>query len=185
MLQLLLSTLLSLLVGAMLLLFVRIHMVSRQLAMDQHSSELTAWRPMHQLADDLRRAYPYGSGGAVLYAATASSVTIYTNSTGSTARYWLDSTQTPPVLNMTTGTTTVMLANGLNTLTFTYYLATGNTVSQGACWKTTTNPNAPTTTEMPNVVAIGVTITTTVGGTSRTFTTDVRLRNGPRTISGL
>lgn len=184
MLQLLLSTVLSLLVGAMLLMFVRIHMVSRQLAMDQHSSELTAWRPMHRLADNLRKAYPYGTSGASISAATATSVTIYDDSAGTTSRYWLDATQTPPVLNRTRGTQTLMLANGLNSLTYTYYVATGKTVAQGACWVTTTNPSSPTTAEMANIVAVGITITTNVAGTSRTFTSAVRLRNGSRSISG-
>jgi hypothetical protein len=185
MLQLLLSTVLSLLVGAMLLLFIRIHMASRQLAMDQHSSELTAWRPTHRLTDNLRKAYPYGSGGATLAAGTANSVTVYDDSSGTTSRYWLDTTQTPPVLNRTRGTQTLELANGLNALSFTYYLATGQTVTQGACWATTANPHTPSVTEIPNVVAVGVTITTTVGGGTRTFTTAVRLRNGPRTVSGM
>ena len=184
MLQLLLSSLMSLLVGTMLLMFVRIHMVSRQLAMDQHSSELTAWRPMHRIADNLRKAYAYGSSGEVFSAATATSFTIYDDSAGTTSRYWLDATQTPPVLNRTRGTQTQMLANGLQSLTFKYYLATGMPLSQGSCWTTTANPNAPTASEMPNIVAVGITITTTVGGGTRTMTTAVRLRNGPRTISG-
>jgi len=185
MLQLLLSTVLSLLVGAMLLMFVRIHMVSRQLAMDQHSSEMTAWRPMHRLVDNLRKAYPYDVvTGACISAASATSITIYDDGAGTTSRYWLDTTQSPPVLNRTRGTQTLMLANGLQSLSYTYYVATGNSVSQGACWVTTTNPNVPTTAEMSKIVAVGVTITTMVGGNTRTFTSAVRLRNGSRAISG-
>ncbi len=184
MLQLLTSSAMSLLVGAMLLMFVRIHMVSQQLAMDQHSSELTAWRPMHRLADNVRKAYAYGPSGEMFSAATASSLTVYDDSTGATSRYWLDATQTPPVLNRTRGAQTLMLANGLQTLTFKYYVATGLPLSQGACWMTTANPNAPTATEMPKIVAVGITITTTLGSGTRTMTTAVRLRNGSRTISG-
>ena len=184
MLELMMSATLSLLIGAMLLMFVRVDMVARQMAQDQANNELSAWRPMHRLADNLRKAYPYGTGGATLFAATASSVTIYTDSAGDTTRYWLDATQSPPVLNQTKGNVTQMEANGLQTLTFTYYLATGNTMAQGACWATTASPHAPTSTEMPNIVAIGITITTTVDGGTSTLTTAVRLRNGPRTVSG-
>lgn len=184
MLQLLLTSFLSLLIGAMLLMFVRIHMVSRQLAMDQHSAELTAWRPMHRLADNLRKAYPYGTGGATIAAGTANSITIYDDSVGTTSRYWVDTTVSPYTLNRTRGTQTLTIANSFQALTFTYYTATGKTPSQGACWATTANPNAPTSAEMPNVVAIGVTITVKVGTGARTMTTAVRLRNGPRTISG-
>lgn len=184
MLQLLLSSVLSLLVGAMLLMFVRIHMVSRQLALDQHSSELTAWRPMHRLADNLRKAYPFGTGGAMFAAANATSVTMYDDSIGTTSRYWLDATHTPAVLYRTRGTQTLMLANGLQSLKFTYYLATGNSLTQGPCWVTTTDPNNPNLLEMPKIVAVGVSITTTVGGGTRTFTTAIRLRNGSRSISG-
>ena len=184
MLQLLLSSALSLFVGSMLLMFVRIHMVSRQLAMDQHSAELTAWRPMHLLADNLRKAQQYGSSNATLAAATANSVTLYDDTLGNTSRYWLDATQTPPVLNRTRGTQTQQLATGMKALTFTYYLATGKTPAQGACWVATANPNAPTAAELPNIVAVGVTITVAVDGGTRDMTTTVRLRNGPRTISG-
>lgn len=185
MLQLILSSFLSLLIGAMLLMFVRIHMVSRQLAMDQHSAELTAWRPMHRLSDNIRKAYPYGSGSATISAGTATSITIYDDSSGATSRYWIDSTASPLTLNRTRGTQTLVIATGLQALSFTYYTATGKTPSQGACWATTLNPSVPTTAELPNIVAVGVTITVTVGTGTRTMTTQIRLRNGPRTVSGL
>ena len=184
MLQLVFSAFLSLFVGSMLLMFVRIHMTSRQLAMDQHSAELTAWRPMHRLSDNLRKAQPYGAGNQTLAAATGTSLTLYDDSLGNTSRYWLDTTSQPYVLNRTRGTQTLALATGLQGLTFTYYLATGKTVAQGACWATTANPNAPTVTEIPNIVAVGVTITVNITGGTRDMTTTIRLRNGPRTISG-
>jgi hypothetical protein len=184
MLQLLLSSFISLLIGAMLLMFVRIHVVSRQLAMDQHSAELTAWRPMHRLADNLRKAQSVGTGSATLSEATATAFTMYDDSAGTTSRYWLDSSASPLTLNRTRGTQTLVIATGMKALKFTYYLATGKTPSQGACWATTINPNAPTAVEMPNIVAVGVTITTTGGNGIRNLTTTVRLRNAPRTISG-
>ena len=184
MLQLVFATFLSLFVGSMLLMFIRIHMVSRQLAMDQHSAELTAWRPMHRLADNLRKAQSYGTGNPTLAAATGSSLTLYDDSLGNTSRYWLDTSTQPYVLSRTRGTQTLTLATGLQALTFTYYLATGKTPAQGSCWGTTANPNAPTLAEMPLVVAVGVTVTVAIDGGTRDTTTTVRLRNGPRTKSG-
>lgn len=183
-LQLVFSAALSLFVGSMLLMFVRIHMVSRQLAMDQHSAELTAWRPMHRLADNLRKAQTFLGVSTTLAAATGTSVTLYDDTLGNTSRYWLDTSAQPYALNRTRGTQTLTVATGLQALKFTYYLATGNTPAQGACWVTTANPNAPTVLEIPKIVAVGVTITVTVGGGTRDMTTNIRLRNGPRTISG-
>lgn len=184
MLQLVFSSFLSLFVGSMLLMFIRIHMVSRQLAMDQHSAELTAWRPMHRLADNLRKAQTYGVGNPTLAAATSNSLTLYDDALGNTSRYWLDTSTPPYVLNRTRGTQTLVLATGLQALTFTYYLATGKTPAQGSCWATTVNPNAPTLLEIPLIVAVGVTITVNVDGGNRDATTTIRLRNAPRTISG-
>lgn len=184
MLELVLSSAMSLLVGAMLLMFIRIHMVSRQLAMDQHSAETTAWRPMHRLADNLRKAQPYGAGNPTLAAATANSLTMYDDSLGTTSRYWLDTTTQPYVLNRTRGAQTLALATGLQGLTYTYYLATGKTPAQGAAWATTANPNAPSALELPNIVAVGVTITVNVLTGTRDMTATIRLRNGPRTVSG-
>lgn len=183
-LQLVFSAALSLFVGSMLLMFVRIHMVSRQLAMDQHSAELTAWRPMHRLADNLRKAQTFLGVSTTLAAATGTSVTLYDDTLGNTSRYWLDTSAQPYVLNRTRGTQTLTVATGLQALKFTYYLATGNTPAQGACWVPTANPNVPTVQEIPNIVAVGVTITVTVGSGTRDMTTNIRLRNGPRTISG-
>jgi hypothetical protein len=184
MLQLVFTSFLSLFVGSMLLMFIRIHMVSRQLAMDQHSAELTAWRPMHRLADNLRKAQTYGAGNSTLAAGTASSLTLYDDSLGNTSRYWLDTTAQPYVLRQTRGTQTLALATGLQALKFTYYVATGKTPAQGSCWATTANPNAPIVAEMPLIVAVGATITVAVDGGTRDMTTTIRLRNAPRTISG-
>ena len=114
MLQLLFSSALSLFVGSMLLMFVRIHMVSRQLAMDQHSAELTAWRPMHRLSDNLRKAQQYGSGNPTLTTATSTSLTLYDDTLGNTSRYWLDTTSQPYILNRTRGAQTLVIATGLH-----------------------------------------------------------------------
>ncbi len=183
-LQVVCSSALALLVGAMLVMFVRITAVSQQLTMDQHTAELTGWRPMHRLADNLRKAQSYGTGNPTLLAATSSSLTLYDDSLGNTSQYWLDSIAQPHTLNRTRASTTQMLAIGIVSLKFTYYLATGNTPVQGACWVTTASPNAPSAAEMPNVVAVGITITMPLDGATRDLTTTVRIRNAPRTVSG-
>ncbi len=182
MLQMVLSGGMGLLVAAMLLMFVRVTMVSQQLTTDQHNAELIAWRPMHRLADNLRKAQIYGS--QMISAGTATTVTIYDDTSGNTSYYWLDSIAIPHTLNRTRGLATQTLATGMTSLQFTYYLATGKTPAQGACWVTTANPHAPTTAELPNVVAVGITITMPLDGSTRTMTSVVRLRNGSRSISG-
>lgn len=180
----LISGMCTVLVGAMLLGFIRINMTSLQLTMGQHYADMNSRRPLDNLADCIRKAQAYGTGQACLSTATSSSITIYTDLNGNTARYWLDTSAQPYTIKSTIGGVTQIIGTGVNSLQFTYYLPTGNTPSQGACWRTTANPNAPTTIEMPNIVAVNISLSTTIDSATRTYTTPVRLRNGSRTVSG-
>jgi hypothetical protein len=63
---------------------------------------------------------------------------------------------------------------------FTYYVDSSvNYTSPTSQWGTTANPNAPTATEIPNIGAVLITVTSNNGGVARTLTTFVRLRNSP------
>lgn len=174
----------TVLIGAAILSFIRINMVSTKLTMDQHSADQQARRPLDNVADCVRKAQGYGTGQAVIALGTASSITIYDDLLGNTSQYWLDTSSSPYRLKRTRTAGTVQLATGVQSLLYTYYLASGLTPAQGSAWTATANPNAPTTTEMPNIVAVRITLTVTIDGTTRTFTTPVRLRNGSRAVSG-
>ncbi|HLV78834.1 MAG TPA: hypothetical protein VKT32_01095, partial [Chthonomonadaceae bacterium] len=77
-------------------------------------------------------------------------------------------------------TTTTTLLSGVTALQFTYYTDSGAGYSApSSSWATTTNPNAPTSSEMPNVGAILISATVNINGYSRQMTSFVRLRNNP------
>jgi hypothetical protein len=174
----------TVLVGAMLLSFIRIDLVSTQLAMGRHAADTCARKPLDNIVAVVRRAQKYGASQAFIYSAAASDISIYLDSNGATARFWLDTSAQPYTLKYTTAAGTQVIATALTGLTFTYYLATGNTPSQGSCWRTTTNPYVPTSAELPNIVAVSVAITYPVDGSSQTYTCTVRLRNASRAVSG-
>ncbi len=180
----LITGLCTVLVGAMLLTFIRIDLVSTQLAMGRHAADTCARKPLDNIVAVVRRAQKYGGNQAFISAAAASDVSIYLDTNGATARFWLDTSVQPYTLKYTTAGDTRVIATALTGLTFTYYLATGNTPSQGSCWRTTTNPYVPTSVELPNVVAVGISITYPVDGSTQTYTSTVRIRNASRAISG-
>ena len=75
--------------------------------------------------------------------------------------------------------TTVLLTD-VQSLQFTYYVSSSaNFTSTTAQWTTTTNANAPTAAEIPNIGAIGINVTINSNGYTRTLSTIVRLRNSP------
>jgi len=168
----------------MILAFVQVDIVAVQETMGQNAADFQARRPLDNLADCIRKAQPYGTGGASLSAATGTSITIYTDMAGDTGQYWLNTTTSPYSLESTIGGVTQVLSSKINSLSFVYYLPTGNTPSQGSCWKTTASPSAPTAAEMPNITAVDITITYQIDQVTRTYTTPIRLRNGSRSVSG-
>jgi hypothetical protein len=180
----LITGLCTVLVGAMLLSFIRIDLVSTQVAMGRHAADTCARKPLDNMVAVIRRAASYGSGNTTIASAAASDITVYTSTAGATARFWLDTSAVPYTLKYVTASGTQVIGTGLTGLTFTYYLPTGNTPSQGACWKTTTNPYLPTSAELPNITAVGITVNYPVDSVSQTFTCTVRLRNGSRGVSG-
>lgn len=171
-------------IGTMIMGFMQINITSIQETMQQNQADFQARRPLDNLVDCIRKAQPYGSGGASLSAATAQSITIYTDMVGDTAQYWFNTTTDPGGLESTISGTSLVLSNSIKSLQFTYYIPTGYTPSVGSCWKTTTNPNAPTAAELPQVTAVNITITYVIDQTTRTYTSPVRLANGSRTVSG-
>ena len=180
----LITGLCTVLVGAMVLSFIRIDLVSTQIAMGRHAADTCARKPLDKMVAVIRRASPYGISNNTISSAAASDITVYTSTSGDTARFWLDSSAQPYTLKYTTAAGTQVIGTGVTGLTFTYYLPTGNTPAQGSCWKTTTNPYMPTSAELSNVTAVGIAVNYPVDNVSQTFTCTVRLRNGSRGVSG-
>lgn len=183
--ELLVAGIMSCLIGAALIMQLETTYNSRSTISGQNITYAGARAVLDTLADRLRNAQQLGSGSyPVMLSAAASDITIYTNSTGDTARYWRDTTASPAALkwkNTVSGvSTTTTVLSGVTALTFTYYVSSGGSYNNGSgSWQTTASPNAPTVAEIPNVGAIDIAATVNINGYSRTIDTFVRLRNSP------
>ena len=98
------------------------------------------------------------TGQGVFSAATTNSITCYTTTTGTTTvRYWLDTSTSPGTLKQTDSSGTKTLLTDVQSLQFTYYVSSSaNFTSTSAQWTTTSNANAPTAAEIPNIGGIGI-----------------------------
>lgn len=184
--ELLIAGFLALLVGSATLMLVQSTYNSRSVLSGQNLTYAGSRQVMDTLADKLRNAQQYQVGGSyrVLSAASGSDITICSDTSGGTTRFWQDTTVSPAALKMTVtsgGTaTTSTLLSGVTSLQFTYYMSSGaNYATPSGNWTTTANPNAPTDGEKPAVGAIYVTATVGIGGYSRSIASFVRLRNSP------
>lgn len=182
--EIMLAGMAALMVGAALIILVQTSYSSQQITVQENLAYVTVRKTLDTLTDHLRNAQenPVSSTYCVFSAATSNSITLYTDTSQNTERYYIDTATSPYSLKRTqtvsgVATTTVILS-GINSMTFTYYLPSGSTYN-AATWNTTANPNAPTSTELPNVAAVGVSVNVTVGSCTRTITTFVRLRNSP------
>lgn len=178
-LEAIIAALLSLFVGTALLMLVQSTITARSTVLDENAAMRDTRRTLDTLENNLRNAQM--NGGQAFSAASSNSVTCYTAMTGAaTARYWLDTTVTPNAFKQTVGGVTTTLLTDVQSIQFTYYVgSSANFTGTSAQWSTTTNANAPTNAELPNIGAIGITASVTNGGVSRTLTTLVRLRNSP------
>jgi len=176
----LIASLLSLFIGSALLMLIQSTMTARVSILDGGAAGRDLRTVLDTLENNLRNAQMVSGTGA-FSSATANSVTCYTDTTGTaTARYWLDTSSSPYSFKQTVGGTTTVLLTDVQSITFTYYTSSSsNYTSPSSQWSTTANANAPTTTEISNIGAIGITVSVTSGGVSRTLTTFVRLRNSP------
>jgi len=192
--EILIGAILMLVVGTVLVGVITIAYDSQRTISGQNLADATARAAMDSLVDNLRTASadPAGSN-SVLSAAAINDITYYGEyyNTASppalvfyTVRYWVDSSVSPATLKQTVVengvTTTTRIAQGVSSLTLTYYTAGGAYNAPSASWVTTANPNSPTAAEMPSVGAIGITVTvTTSNGYARTLSSFVRLINSP------
>ena len=155
--------------------------------------------PLNTVGDHLRNAQmclsangcTAGVQGSVLSAASANDITYYTdgtNANGSPVRYHLVGNN----LVRTVGATNKTVLYNISSLTTTYYkitsLASGSATqaaynSTPAHVSTTTNANAPTAAELPNLAAIRITATSVIDGHTVQYSTFVRLRNSPYRVN--
>ena len=165
--------------------------VANQLIFNGTFATQQAREPLDTLADHLRDAQLCGTPGTnctgadtvgtsrVISAAAASDITYYSSnsvSTGTPVRYYLSGTS---LIRSVGGTNTTVLSN-ISSLTLTYYVSTS--YNNGSL-TTTANPNAPVAAELPDLIAVKITASTTVSGRTSQFSTLVRLRNSPYTGS--
>ena len=181
--EMLIAGLISLLMGAAILSFTLADYTGRNVVQGQNNANASARHALDMLCDSLRNAQPVQIQSspvvnAALQTASATSVTVYNTTIGGTARYWLDTTTTPPALKKTSGSATTVLLSGVTALTLTYYTS-GQYTAGSAAWQTTTVPNSPTSAELPKIGAVGVSVTISINGYYRQMSSFVRLRNSP------
>jgi hypothetical protein len=181
----LIAALLALFIGSALLVLMQSTITARGTVLDENTSMRDARATLDMLADNLRNAQMVGVLG-VFSTATSNSITCYTNTAGTTtSRYWLDTTTTPYSFKQTVAGVTTVLLTDVQSVQFTYYVDPSATdYTSSTLFGTSTNPNAPTVAEIPNIGAIGITVTVSSvtgssAGVQRTVTTMVRLRNSP------
>lgn len=172
----------SLFVASSLIVLVRSSYTSQSVVMGQNTAYASARKAVDVLTDHIRYAQPKmvtTNIYRVLSGGTSSSITMYLNGSGDTEQYFFESAtgslkRTQTVGNVAT-TTTVL--TGVTGITFQYYLAGTQYVSTG--WSLVSSPTGPTTTQLPSLGAIGVSVSVNVSGYSRTISTLARLRNSP------
>jgi hypothetical protein len=180
------ALLIGLLTGAALLSVLQLTMTVRTSTMGPDAADTESRRQLDLLSDRLRNAQSMTSGTSkvVFTAASASDLTIYSDTSGSTLRLWLNTSVSPAALEQTTtisGTaTTTVILSGVSALQFTYYEQPSTSyTAASSTWTTTANPNAPASTELPNIGAVQINLTVTMNNYSRQLYTMVRLRNSP------
>jgi hypothetical protein len=180
------ALLMGLLTGAALLAVIQVTMMVRTTNMGPSEADTETRRQVDEMCDRLRSAQPntVGSTTPVFTAASTSSVTIYSDTSGDTMQFWLNTAASPAELEETTvvsgvSTTTVLLT-GVTALQFTYYEQPSLLyTAASSTWTTTANPNAPVAAELPKIGAVDVHITVTFDNYSRQLYSIVRLRNSP------
>lgn len=175
----LVAALLSLFVGSALLMLIQSTMTARTTVQDGSASMRDTRDCLDALENNIRNAQMAGALG-VFSTATINSITCYTNTAGTTtSRFWLDTTTTPYSFKQTVSGVTTLLLTDVQSIAFTYYVNSSTNYTSATTWATSTNANAPTAAEIPNLGAVAISVTVTSGGVSRTLTTLVRLRNSP------
>ncbi len=186
--ELLVASMLGLLVASALLVMVQTTYTAQDTLFGQNVTYARIRQAVDRLADNIRTSQlnpPGNAAGIALTSASISSLTCYTDTSGTNKiQLFLDTSASPSSLSKTlissTDSTTYDVVNNVQDLQFTYYVQSNSTfASSTSAWPTTTNPNQPTTAELPNIGAVKISVTVNVDGFSRTLTTMVRMRNSP------
>jgi len=180
------ALLMGLFTGAALLAVIQITLTVRTTNMGPASSDTETRRQVDEVCDQLRNAQSntVGSTQQAISAATATSVTFYSDTSGDTTQLWLNTSVNPAALEQTTTVsgvqTTTVLLSGVTALQFTYYEQPSTLyTAPSSSWTTTVNPNAPVAAELPNIGAIDVHLTVSYDSYSTQLYSVVRLRNSP------
>ena len=182
-LDLLISSFISLLAGAGLVVLFATSTKMQSVFLGQTSVDAQARDALNVLSDSIADAYSYQTSASPLafsavQAAASNSITVYTSSSGTYSQFWFDSANKQLKQTTSTNVTRIMVRN-VTALTLAYYKTGGNYTDTAANWVATTNVNAPTAAELTNIGAVKITVTVTVNGLTRQLTTFVRMRNSP------
>ncbi len=180
------ALLIGLLTGAALLSLMQLTMNVRSSTSGPGGADAEARTQLDKLCDRLRNSQSnvVGSAKQVFSAAATSDLTMYSDTSGSTLRLWLDTSSSPYVLKQTTvvagTTTTTTILSGVTALQFSYYQQTSASYNAASgSYVSTSNSHSPTTAERPYLCCVNVSITVGFNGFSRNIYSLVRLRNSP------
>lgn len=182
--ELLVASLLLSIVGAALYHAFGIAHRMHDVVIGQNNAFADARKGIDLMADHLRNAQMNENGGAgVQYAAIAAGaaddVTYYVDSVPNTVRI----RKVSDTIELTDNGATTVLATNIQSLTLTFYKLT----LYNGTWTLTTNANAPSSAELPQLAGIEIRVQVARDGYTTEYKTMVRLRNSPRksSLSGI
>ena len=175
--ELLVAALLLTVAGGALIGIFGMSFRSHDVVIGQNIAYSEARKGIDLMADHIRNAQlnkNTGSGvlNSVLHAGAIDDITYYSDDAGTQIRYRLNGSN----IERTDNTTTAVYVNNVQTLTLTYYKLT----SYNGSWVLTTDPNVPTSAELPFIGGVEVRVSVLIDGFTTEYRTLVRLRNSPR-----
>ena len=156
--ELLVTGFIVLAIGAGIIAIVRTTYIWQTAVTDENAVSFSARVELDTVSDRMRAATIPPGKTAAFVAAAASDVTFYKDTSSNTIRYWRDTVSGYLKSTWTvsgTASTTVVLT-GVQAFTLTYYKIPSGYNPPVNSWTTTTNPSAPTGSELPQIGAIRI-----------------------------
>jgi hypothetical protein len=173
----------TLLIGAGLTVLIQTTYSSQSVVQNENTNYASSRKALDIAAQHIQGAQAFAIGHSCIAAANATSVTFYTNSSGSSEKYWVDASSSPVALKRTATVsgvaTTTSVSFGITSISFTYYLTDGVSYNSASFLSST---SSPASTDLPKIGAIGITAVFSSNGVQQTIKSYVRLRNSPYRI---
>lgn len=178
--ELLVSLIVISLIGAGLFQFFTTSHLSQEVTRSGNMAITEGRQPIDVVSDHIRNAQQYTTDNvvySVIHSASATSITYYADEAGATVQYALNAGN----LERTDASGTTVVMGYVTALNFKYYLAPSGTTY----YSTDLVLGDPSTfglTERSRIAMVEVSGTVAVNGISRSFKSEIRLRNSPRKV---